>query len=311
MRALELTSESPSPALRQNTDRPVPGLGELLIRVCAAGVIASELQWYPTTHTKEGAAREHAVPGHELSGIVEAVGSFVGKLEVGREVYGMNDWFSNGAMAEYCVAPFFAVAPKPRSLSHTEAASVPISALTAWQGLFDHAKLRPGETVLVHGGTGAVGMFVVQLARRHGAHVITTVSSTNAELAISLGAERVIDYRASRFEEAVRDVDVVFDTVGSDTLDRSWAVLKPDGRMITIVSEVANRNDPRAKGAFFIVEPNQKQLFEIAELLDSGQIRTLVDSVVPLSEASRVYADSGKKHRGKVVVALTEIDSNA
>lgn len=305
MRALALTAESRSPMLRQDAAQPVPGLGELLIRVCAAGVMPTELQWYPSTHTKGGTPREHAVPGHELSGIVVAVGPCVGSLEVDREVYGMNDWFSDGAMADYCVAPFFAVAPKPRRLSHAEAASVPISALTAWQGLFDRAKLMAGETVLVHGGTGAVGMFVVQLARRHGAHVIATASRSNADLALSLGAERVIDYRTSCFEDAVRDVDVVFDTVGGDTLDRSWRVLNPNGRMITIVGEAANLNDPRAKKAFFIVEPNQKQLCEIAELLDTGQIRTLVDSVVPLSEAPQVYAENGKKHRGKVVVALT------
>jgi NADPH:quinone reductase-like Zn-dependent oxidoreductase len=306
MRALAVTAESQPPMLREDMAQPVPGFGELLIRVCAAGVILTELQWYPTTHTSGGANRESAVLGHELSGIVEAAGPCVGSLEVGREVYGLNDWFSDGAMAEYCVAPFFAVAPKPRHLSHTEAASVPISALTAWQGLFDRAKLNPGETVLVHGGTGAVGMFVAQLARRHGAHVIATASGANADLALSLGAEQVIDYRASRFEDTVKDIDVVFDTVGGDTLARSWSVLKPNGRMITIVSEPANASDPRAAGAFFIVEPNQKQLVEIAELLDTGQIRTLVDSVVPLSEAPKVYADPGKKRRGKVVVEVSD-----
>lgn len=148
--------------------RPQPGEGELLIEVRAAGVTPTELSWYPTLHTKAGGVRAGAVPGHEFSGVIAAVGANVGSLAVGHEVFGMNDWYSEGAMAEYCTAPYFAVAPKPFTLSHEEAASIPIGALTAWQGLFDHAHLEPGETVLIHGGAGAVGVFAIQLARVHG-----------------------------------------------------------------------------------------------------------------------------------------------
>jgi NADPH:quinone reductase-like Zn-dependent oxidoreductase len=248
------------------------------------------------------------VLGHEFSGVVAAIGDGVGCLEIGREVFGMNDWFADGAMADYCVAPFFAVAPKPRCLSYVEAAAAPISALTAWQGLFDRARLQPGERVLVHGGAGAVGTFAIQFARRHGAHVITTTSAANADLARDLGADAVIDYRAERFEECVNAVDVVFDTVGGDTLERSWSILKPGGRLVTIAAAAESSTDPRVKQAFFIVEPNQKQLFAIADLLDQGLLRTIVDEVAPLSQAPDVYATREPgHHRGKVVIEVAEL----
>lgn len=276
-----------------------------MIRVCAAGLTPTELSWYPTLHTKSGALREDAVPGHEFSGIVAAVGEGVGSLAVGREVYGMNDWYSNGAMADYCVAPFFAVAEKPRSLTHAEAASVPIAALTAWQALFDHADLRPGERVLIHGGAGAVGVFAIQLANLRGAHVSTTVSSRNRNLVMNLGARQVIDYHQERFEDLAQGMDVVVDTVGGETLERSWSVLSPGGRLVTIVSTAAESNDPRVKRAFFIVEANQKQLVEVGSLIDGGHLRTVVDTVIPLSEAPMAYAGQvARQGRGKLVVSI-------
>ena len=150
--------------------------------------------------------------------------------------------FSNGAMAEYCIAPSSAVALKPSRLSHNEAASVPMGALTAWQGLFDRARLQAGERVLVHGGAGAVGVYVVQLARLHGAHVVATASGADAAFVRELGAEQVIDYQAAKFEQIVTGMDVVFDTVGGETLQRSWSVLKTHGRMVTIVSDEQKRH---------------------------------------------------------------------
>jgi NADPH:quinone reductase-like Zn-dependent oxidoreductase len=283
---------------------PRPGKGELLVKVSAAGVIPAELGWYPTTHTKTGENRTGAVPAHEFSGVVAGVGEEVGSLEVGHEVFGMNDWFSDGALAEYCIASFFGVAPKPRALTHVEAASVPISALTAWQGLFDRAQLQKGEQVLIHGAAGSVGIFAVQLARYRGAHVIATASKSNAEFVSSLGAERVIDYQASRFEDSVKDMDVIFDTVGGETLERSWSVLSPQGRMVTVVSEAAETTDERVRRAFFIVEPSQKQLIEVGCLLDAGSLRPVVGAVVPLAEAPGVYAGKMPKSRGKLVVTI-------
>jgi len=294
-----------APALVLDTGaRPEPGEGELLIRVCAAGVTPTELLWYPTSHTKSGGTRSGAVPGHEFSGSIAAAGQNSGSLEMGFDVFGMNDWFSDGAMAEYCVAPVSAVVRKPPGLSHAEAASVPIGALTAWQGLLERAKMRYGERVLVHGGAGAVGAYAVQLARLHGARVIATASAADTGFVKMLGAEQVIDYRASRFEQLVSGLDIVFDTVGGDTLQRSWSVLGPRGRMITIAAGEENSTDVRTKEAFFIVEPNQKQLAAIAGLLQSRQLRPFVGAVIPLSRAPEAYAGKARgRQRGKVVVS--------
>jgi len=176
--------------------------------------------------------------------------------------------------------------------------------LTAWQGLFDRARLRSGERVLIHGGAGAVGMFAIQLARTHGAHVTTTASPHNSNFVKQLGAERVIDYHAVPFEKNIADMDVVFDTVGGETLRRSWHVLKTGGRMITIAADSEATTDERVKRAFFIVEPNQEQLRQIAHMLDVGELRTVVDAALPLGQASAAYSGEVKQRngRGKLVV---------
>ena len=250
-----------------------------------------------------------AVPGHEFSGVIAAIGkdvhgSEIDGFEVGDEVYGMNDWFSDGATAEFCIAVPQNIARKPKTLTHELAATVPIGALTAWQGLFDHAKLQPGERVLIHGGAGAVGLYAVQLAHLHKAHVIATASAGNADFVRKLGAEEVIDYQTSRFENQVGKVDVVFDGVGGETLNRSWSVLRPGGRMVTIAADGEGTTDQRVKNAFFIVEPNHKHLVEIAEQLDAGRLRAFVKTTIPLSEASAAYsgAVSEKSGYGKIVI---------
>jgi NADPH:quinone reductase-like Zn-dependent oxidoreductase len=306
MKVVRLADSAVGQALVEaNAHRPRPGRGELLIRVGAAGVTPTELMWYPTSHTKTGQKRTGAVPGHEFSGVVAEAGGDAGSTGVGHEVFGMNDWFSDGATAEYCIAHHSAVAPKPHGLTHAEAASVPIGALTAWQGLFDRAKLQPGERVLVHGGAGAVGIFAVQLAKLHGARVMATASARDFDFVASLGAEQVIDYGASRFEEAAREVDVVFDTVGGETLQRSWGVLKTSGRMVTIAASEETAADERVKKAFFIVEPNQKQLAEIAGLLDARRLQTFVAGTVPLSKAAEAYSGSiRRRFAGKLVVVV-------
>lgn len=306
MRAMRVVQSVEGPVLKDGSAvQPAPGVGELLIRVCAAGVTTTELPWYPTSHNKDGSARVGAVPGHEFSGVVPGAGDEAGRVEIGQDVFGMNDWFADGALAEFCIAPLSSVAAKPRNLSHAEAASVPIGALTAWQGLFDHAKLQSGERVLVHGGAGAVGVFAIQLARLHGAHVIATASAGNLDFVASLGAEKVIDYKKSRFEDSAKDVDVVFDTVGGETLERSWGVLGPRGRLVTIASSAENTIDERVKEAFFIMEPNRKQLTEVAEMLEAGRMRAVVDTVIPLSQAPDAFAGRVKRSgRGKIVVEV-------
>jgi NADPH:quinone reductase-like Zn-dependent oxidoreductase len=268
-------------------------------------VTPTELAWDPTWHAKNGDPRIGAVPAHEFSGEIAEIGEGVAGLSAGQEVYGMNDWFADGALAEYCVTRPEWIAPKPRHLSHAEAASVPIGALTAWQGLFERAKLQRGERLLVHGGAGAVGVFAIQLARWCGAYVTTTVSAQNFEFVKGLGADQVIDYKAAPFENQVRDVNVVFDAVGGETLRRSWSVLKPHGRLVTIAVGGDTSPDERARKAFFIVASNRQQLVEIGRLLDAGDLRPVVDTRVPLSQADEAYTGTvERKGRGKVVVVV-------
>ena len=306
MKAVRLVGSGPG-LIATETSRPSPGRGEVLVRVFAAGVTPTELQWYPTSHTKTGERRRSAILSHEFAGEVAEVGDDFSGLRIGEKVYGMNDWFDEGALAEYCVTRAGWIAPMPEHLSAVEAASIPISALTAWQGLFDRAGLHAGERVLIHGGAGAVGMFAVQLAHFRKAHVITTVSSHNAEFVQKLGADETIDYKATPFEDAVRDVDVVLDTVGGETLRRSWSVLKPRGRLVTVAADSEGVRDQRTTEAFFIVEPDRRQLLEIGRMLSAGTLRCFVGSVVPFSRAQEAYAPTAKKSgRGKVVVEIVQ-----
>ncbi|HEY4357832.1 MAG TPA: NADP-dependent oxidoreductase [Acidobacteriaceae bacterium] len=286
--------------------KPAPAAGEVLIEVHAAGVTADELNWEPTTHTRDGRERQDAIPGHEFSGIVVELGEGILGFAAGDAVFGMNDWYEDGATAEFCIARPASLAHKPANLSHVEAASVPIPALTAWQGLIDRGKVRRGERVLVHGGAGGVGLFAVQIAHAQGAHVVATASSSSLEFVRSLGVDEVIDYHAQAFDEVVAPVDVVFDTVGGDTLERSWGILKPGGRLVTIAADVENSQDPRMKDAFFIVEPKGDQLAGIARQLEAGSLKTFLKAVVPFDEAPSAYTKSipGALPYGKVVVSV-------
>jgi NADPH:quinone reductase-like Zn-dependent oxidoreductase len=306
MNAWQCDDSRPVPGLVQaEVETPKPQRGEVSIRVHAAGVTGSELLWEPTTHTRSGANRRHAIPGHEFSGAIAAVGVGADGI-VGQEVFGMNDWYAQGATGEFCCAPPSAIAPKPARLTHVEGASVPIDALTAWQGLFDRAQLQAGERVLIHGGAGAVGVFAIQLARWRGAYVLTTASGQDRDFLLRLGAQEVIDYHTERFEDVAKNVDVVFDTVGGSTLERSWDMLGPGGRLVTIVSTVESADDERTKPAFFIVEPNRQQLGEIAAMLDAGQLQPVVGAVIPFAQAAMAYAREPihKRHPGKTVVTV-------
>jgi NADPH:quinone reductase-like Zn-dependent oxidoreductase len=280
---------------------PRPGDGEILVAVCAAAVTATELGWSPTWTTRDGGPRPFPIiPGHEFSGEVRAVGPGVVGLAVGDAVYGMNDWFRDGAQSECCVARAEDVASKPRSVDHLATAVTPISALTAWQGLLERARLAPGERVLIHGAAGGVGVFAVQVARWRGARVIGTASAHNLDFVRGLGVDDAIDHRAVRFDVVVQDVDVVFDAVGGDTLARSWRVLGPNGRLVTVAASAEQATDPRVRDAFFIVEPRRAQLAMVAEMIDAGQLRPVVGAVFPLAEARRAYEH--KPAHGKVAL---------
>jgi NADPH:quinone reductase-like Zn-dependent oxidoreductase len=202
------------------------------------------------------------------------------------------------------------LAPKPRTLDYVQAAAVPLTALTAWQAFFDHTKLVAGQTVLIHGASGGVGVFAVQLAHWVGAQVIATASAHNRDLLRELGANEIIDYTTMRFEEVVHDMDLVFDTVGGDTLQRSWQVIKPGGMLVSIVSSPPPANVAKGHGVsfvWFVVEPNRDELVQIGRLIDAGQLRPIIDTVFPLAQARQAYEQGAKGHtRGKLVLCVVE-----
>ena len=292
----------------EEAPRPNPGPGEVLVRIRAAGV--NPMDW----KAREGRFREALayrmpfVPGWDVSGVVEAVGPNVTLLAEGDEVYGYPSIVRNGAYAEYAVVPEAELARKPRSLDHVEAASVPVAALTAWQGLFDVGDLRTGQKVLIHGGAGGIGTFAIQLARWKGASIVATASGRNQEFLRNLGADLTIDYQKSRFDHLVCDADLVFDTVGGDTLRRSWKVLKKGGILVSTVERPAEQeaSTHEVRAAYVETSANPSELDQIAKLIDTGMLRPMVEAVFPLNEARRAQELSQSGHaRGKIVLRVT------
>jgi len=306
MRAIQLHRVGGSEALLyEDAPKPIPKDNEVRVQVYATAITPTEFGWFPTFHTTDGATRLFPIIlGHEFSGVVDAIGPACTGVRIGDAVFGLSDWFINGAQADYCLTVQANIAPKPASLEHAQAAVIPISALTAWQALIDRAQLSEGQRVLVHGGAGGVGSFAVQVARRKNAYVIATASKANANFVASLGADEVIDYQSTPFETAIREVDVVLDTVGGETRDRSWGTLKKSGRLVTIAADAERLTQPRVRDAFFIVEPNRVQLIEIARLIDAGTIRPVVGTVFAMEHFRQAY--DHKPIRGKNVLRIAE-----
>jgi NADPH:quinone reductase-like Zn-dependent oxidoreductase len=300
----------PDHLVYEDAPQPHPGPGEVLVRVYATGIIANELKWDETYQTTAGSSRALPIPGRDLSGVVEEVGPGVTTLATGSEVSAMLGNGRDGAEADSTIALLGELVPKPSTLDHVQAAAVPLSALTAWQALFDHAHVAAGQTVLIHGGAGGVGVFAVQLGHWAGAQVIATASARNRDFLRELGANEIIDYTTTRFEEVVHGVDLVFDTVGGDTLQRSWQVIKPGRVLVSIVSPpppaaVTKGHDVRF--AWFVVEPNRDELIQIGALIDAGQLRPIIDTVFPLAQARQAYEQAAKGHtRGKLVLLHRE-----
>ncbi|HEX5159909.1 MAG TPA: NADP-dependent oxidoreductase [Ktedonobacterales bacterium] len=287
--------------------KPQPGPGEVLVRVGATAVIATELTWDETYQTPTGDPRPLPIPSHDLAGVVAEVGPGVTDFTVGAEVYALTAFDRDGAEAEYAIALPYELAPKPQTLDMVQAAAVPLAALTAWQALFIHAHLSKGQTALIHGGAGGVGSYAVQLARWAGARVITTASARHHDFLRGLGADQVIDYTTTPFEDVVHDVDIVFDTVGGESLTRSWQVVKDGGVVVSVVSP-RPADDPshtRAQFVWFIVEPSGEQLRAIGDLIDAGQIQPIVSQVFPLAEARAAWEAAASGHaRGKIVLRV-------
>ncbi len=291
----------------EDAPRPQPGEGEVLIRVRAAGV--NPIDW----KIRQGFLKEvfpYQMPlilGTDLSGVVEAVGAGVNALQPGQDVYGVADMTLSGSYAEYAVAKVEAIAPKPQSLDYNQAASVPIVAMTAYQALFEIGKLTAGQSVLIHAAAGGVGSFAVQFAKNKGIKAIGTASADNLEFVRDLGAEQVIDYKATQFENVVDGVDMVLDLIGGDTQERSWDVLKPGGILVSTASppskETAAEKGVRAE--MMMVQPQVTMLEEIGAMFDRGEVKTFVDRVLPLSEAQQAHELSQSGHvRGKLVLQV-------
>jgi NADPH:quinone reductase-like Zn-dependent oxidoreductase len=292
MRAVRLHAPGGLPGLVvEDIALPTAGPGEVLVRVHAAAITRDELDW-PTD-------RLPAIPSYELSGVVAEVGR--GSLQEGEAVYALTPFDRDGVAAEYAVVPAAVLAPKPRSLNHPEAAALPMAGLSAWQGLFVHGGLEAGHRVLIHDAAGGVGHVATQLARWRGAVVIGTATGAGVEAARGFGADQVVDTSTTRFEEVVDPVELVFDTVGGETLGRSASVLRPSGKVVSIAEPLP----AGVPGVYFVVEPDREQLLELARLVDQGAVRPAIDAVVPLIEAKRAFErvmEPGK--RGKVVLQM-------
>jgi NADPH:quinone reductase-like Zn-dependent oxidoreductase len=237
-------------------EMPRAGSGEALVRVHAAAITRDELDW-PVD-------RLPAIPSYELSGTIAAIASDVSDLAVGERVWALTGFDRDGAAAEYTLVPATVLAPKPRTLGHVESAAIPLAGLTAWQGLFEHGRLREGERVLIHGAAGGVGQFATQLAHGRGAYVIGTSSSAAAEEVLTLGADEAFDRTDVGFEEAVTPVDLVFDTVGGEALARSAGLLREDARIVSVAEEPPTEVGERVEASYFVVEPSRDQLLELA-----------------------------------------------
>lgn len=286
---------------------PEPKENEILVRVIASGVNPADPLILNGKYAKEFGTHLPLILGYDLAGVVAKTGARITKLKVGDPVYAYLLW--GGGWAEYCISNESESAIKPKSLSFIDAAAVPLAALTAWQALIDIGKIQSGQTVLIHGGSGGVGSFAIQIAKMRGARVIATASTANQDLLKQLGADVAIDYTRQKFEEIAHDVDVVLDPVGRETLARSYDVVKKGGIVVTIVSR-CDENELKKheiRGASLSSHPNSVELAEITKLIDAGKIKPIVSQLLPLTDAAKADAQAETHHtRGKIVLKIAD-----
>ncbi len=289
----------------EETPRPEPADGQVLIKVYAAGV--NPVDWKIRSGTfKKADIHLPLTLGRDVSGVIEAVGRGVAGFKPGDEVYAFLGSHSGG-YAEYALAEEREVAPKPASLDHVHAAAVPLAATTAWQALFDHGNLQPGQRVLIHGAAGGVGHYALQFAKAKGATVLVTGRSEDFDLLRSLGADEVIDYRRARFEDRARDVDLVLDLVGGETQERSWDCLKDGGTLISTLEQpsLEKAEAHHAKAEAFVAQPKAEQLREITDLIEQGKVKVVIEETFPLEEAKQAHDAIERRHtQGKIVLTV-------
>ncbi|WP_327287377.1 NADP-dependent oxidoreductase [Streptomyces sp. NBC_01198] len=289
------------------TELPHPHAAEndVIVRVHAAGFTRGELSWPATWTDRGGRDRTPSVPGHELSGVVAELGYGTTGLTVGQRVFGFADWARDGSLAEYTAVEARNLAPLPADVDHSVAAALPISGLTAWQGLFDHGRLQAGQTVLIHGAAGSVGSIAVQLAHGAGARVIAAGRSADRDTALGLGADVFLDLQADRPEDAGK-VDVVFDVVGGEILDRSAALVRAGGTLVTIAAPPAVKPED-GRAVFFVVEPDRARLADLVQRVRDGRLTPIVGEVRPLAEAPAAFAP-GRRIPGRTIIRVLPDD---
>jgi NADPH:quinone reductase-like Zn-dependent oxidoreductase len=293
----------------EDMPRPEPKEDQILVRVIAAGVNPVDAMIRSGLFSKYEKDVFPIIPGADIAGVVAKVGSKITKFKTGDPVFAYVSLKGGGGYAEYALATERDTAAKPKSLTYVEAAAVPIVALTAWQALIDNAKLSSGQTVLIHGGSGGVGTFAIQIAKARGAKVIATASTTNQDLLKQLGADVAIDYTKQKFEDVAKEFDVVLDSIGKDTLARSYGVVKKGGVIVSIVArpDKAELDKRGIRGAVLSVEPNADELAEIGKLIDQKKIKVIVSQTFPLSEAAKAQEQVATGHtRGKIVLKVAD-----
>jgi NADPH:quinone reductase-like Zn-dependent oxidoreductase len=289
MRAIRIHAPAgPEALVLEEAPYPHAAENDVVLRVHAAGFTPGELAWPSTWKDRAGRDRGPVIPGHEVAGEVAGLGNGTTGLTVGQRVFGLTDWARDGTLAEYVAVEARNLAPLPATIDHIRGAALPMAGLTAWQALIDHAGLEPGQTVLVHGAGGAVGDLAVQLAREIGARVIGTGRERDRAAVLEAGAERFAALDGDRFEDVAGQVDVVLDMIGGEVLDRSAAVVRPGGILVSVTAPPRVR-PAEGRAVFFVVEPNRHQLARLARWVQRGRLAPKVGAVRPLAEAGDAF----------------------
>ena len=303
MRAMVVTDEAAGTAGMRLVERPMPraAINDVVVQVHASGFVPTELTWPSTWTDRVGQKRTPSIPGHELAGVVTALGYGTTGLSIGQRVLGLTDWTRDGTLAEYVAVEARNLAPLPGDVDFTVGASLPISGLTAWQGLVEHGRLRAGQTVLVHGAAGAVGSMVTQLAHELGAYVIGTGRAADRQKALEFGAQEFLDLENDVLED-VGHVDLVLDVIGGDIGKRSAGLVRTGGTLVSIVGPVETR-PAEGLAVDFVVEPDRAQLSEIVQRVRDGRLRPNIGNVSPLDDAVAAF-NSTERRTGKTIIRI-------
>jgi NADPH:quinone reductase-like Zn-dependent oxidoreductase len=303
MKAIVVTDKTAGTAGMTLEERPDPpaAINDVVVEVHASGFVSTEMEWSSTWTDRADRDRTPSIPGHELAGVVSALGYGTTGLSVGQRVFGLSDWHRDGTLAEYVAVEARNLAPLPGDVDFRVGASLPISGLTAWQGLFEHGRLKAGQTVLAHGAAGAVGSIVTQLAREAGAYVIGTGRGADRQKTLDFGAQEFVDLENDVLE-AVGRVDLVFDVIGGDIQKRSAEMIRAGGRLVTIVGPTEARPTDGA-AIDFVVESDRAQLGEIVQRVRDGRLRTNIGNIATLDQAVAVL-NSTERRPGKTIISV-------